>query len=80
MAAASSPLVVVGSVNADLVVESRLPQPGETVAATGGGVTLPGGKGANQAATAALLGYPTCFVGQTGRDAPAGVLLSLIHI
>ena len=68
------PLVVVGSVNADLVVESRLPQPGETVAATGGGVTLPGGKGANQAAAAALCGYPTCFVGQTGRDAPAGVL------
>ena len=80
MAAASSPppLVVVGSVNADLVVESRLPQPGETVAATGGGVTLPGGKGANQAAAAALCGYPTCFVGQTGRDAPAGVLRSAL--
>ena len=67
-------LVVVGSVNADLVVESRLPQPGETISATGGGFTLPGGKGANQAATAALLAQPTLFVGQTGRDAPAGLL------
>jgi ribokinase len=68
------PIAVVGSVNADLVIVSRLPRPGETVSATGGGVTLPGGKGANQAATAGKLGYPTLFVGQTGRDAAAGLL------
>lgn len=58
------PLVVVGSVNADIYVEvDRLPKPGETLAA-GSGYTLPGGKGANQAACAAKLGYPTYFVGQ----------------
>jgi hypothetical protein len=58
------PLVVVGSVNADIYVEvERLPKPGETLAA-GTGYTLPGGKGANQAACAAKLGYPTYFVGQ----------------
>ncbi len=72
--AAQKPLVVVGSVNADLLLESRLPAPGETISATGGGVTIPGGKGANQAATAALLGHTTSFIGQTGRDAPATLL------
>jgi ribokinase len=66
--------VVVGSVNADLVLESRLPLPGETIAATAGGVIFPGGKGANQAAAAARLGCSTAFVGQTGKDAAAGVL------
>ena len=58
------PIVVVGSVNADLVVKlDRLPKPGETIA----GSSLefyPGGKGANQAAAAAKLGYPTYFIGQ----------------
>ncbi|GAB4813713.1 hypothetical protein N2152v2_000759 [Parachlorella kessleri] len=73
-----APLVVVGSVNADLVVEvDRLPRPGETLAAD----TLkvyPGGKGANQAAAAAKLGYPTTFVGQVGRDAYAAMLRSAL--
>jgi ribokinase len=72
--AARKPIVVVGSVNADLVLESRLPLPGETVSATGGGIVIPGGKGANQAATAGKLGYPTLFVGQTGRDGAAALL------
>jgi ribokinase len=59
-----SPLVVVGSVNADIYVEiERLPIEGETIAATSG-QTLPGGKGANQAACAARLAYPTYFCGQ----------------
>lgn len=65
------PLVVVGSVNADLVMQvERIPKPGETLAAS----TLefyPGGKGANQAAAAAKLGYATYFVGQIGDDANA---------
>jgi hypothetical protein len=60
----AKPIVVVGSVNADLVVKiDRLPKAGETIA----GSSLeffPGGKGANQAAAAAKLGYPTYFIGQ----------------
>lgn len=60
----SSPLVVVGSVNADIYVEiARLPMEGETIAA-GSGQTLPGGKGANQAACAARLSFPTYLCAQ----------------
>ncbi|WCJ32380.1 Ribokinase [Euphorbia peplus] len=65
----SPPLVVIGSANADIYVEiDRLPVPGETISAKNG-QTLPGGKGANQAACAAKLDYPTYFVGQVGEDA-----------
>ena len=51
-----SEVVVVGSVNADLVVSvTRLPHPGETV--TGGTFARHGGgKGANQAVAAARAG------------------------
>uniref|UniRef100_A0A7S0X1M1 Ribokinase n=1 Tax=Chlamydomonas leiostraca TaxID=1034604 RepID=A0A7S0X1M1_9CHLO len=71
---AAKSLVVVGSVNADLVLPiERLPQPGETLGASSL-ETLPGGKGANQAAAAAKLGYPTYFVGQIGTDANAPLL------
>ncbi|PNH07921.1 Ribokinase [Tetrabaena socialis] len=69
------PLVVVGSVNADLVLPiERLPRPGETLAAASI-ETVPGGKGANQAAAAARAGYPTSFIGQFGRDDPNATLL-----
>ena len=58
------PLVVVGSVNVKIYVEvERLPSEGETIAANSG-QTLPGGRGANQAACAARLSYPTYFCGQ----------------
>ncbi len=68
------PLVVVGSINADLVLEvPRLPKPGETLSSSTMNV-YPGGKGANQAAAASKLGYPTEFVGQVGRDAYAPML------
>ena len=49
-------IVVVGSINLDLVVRvPRLPQPGESI---GEGVfaQVPGGKGANQAVACARLG------------------------
>jgi ribokinase len=61
-------VVVVGSVNVDLVVRiERLPRPGETV--TGGTFhRVPGGKGGNAAAAAARLGAPTTFVGMVGPD------------
>jgi ribokinase len=62
------PICVVGSVNIDLTFRtSRLPRPGETVA----GQTLHigfGGKGANQAVTAARLGGRVTMVGKVGRD------------
>ncbi|GLC36033.1 hypothetical protein PLESTB_000531200 [Pleodorina starrii] len=75
MAAEQKPLVVIGSVNADLVLPiERLPKPGETLAATSI-ETVPGGKGANQAAAAARAGYPTFFVGQFGKDDPNASLL-----
>ncbi|MGO1834206.1 MAG: ribokinase [Actinomycetaceae bacterium] len=63
-------VVVVGSVNADLVLSmDTLPQPGETLAATGI-ENLIGGKGANQATAAARLGASVQFVGRTGLDEP----------
>jgi ribokinase len=61
-------VVVVGSVNEDLVISvPRLPAPGETI--TGGTLhTARGGKGANQAVAAARLGARTWLVGLTGDD------------
>jgi ribokinase len=65
----SGRVIVVGSVNVDLVVYApRLPQPGETV--TGGRfVQHDGGKGGNQAVAAARLGAPTILVAAIGADA-----------
>jgi ribokinase len=62
-------VVVVASVNVDLVVTvGHLPLPGETV--TGGRFARHhGGKGGNQAVAAARLGAPTAFIGAVGRDA-----------
>ncbi len=60
------PIVVVGSINMDLVAHTRrIPVPGQTVIGTGFDTT-PGGKGANQAAAAARLGYPVAMVGAVG--------------
>src|SRR5215212_5050094 len=61
-------VIVVGSINADLVVRAeRLPGPGETVA--GGEFSRHGGgKGANQAVAAARMGARVTFVGAVGED------------
>jgi ribokinase len=61
-------VVVVGSVNIDLVAQAeRLPAPGETV--TGAAFARHhGGKGGNQAVAAARLGISTAFVGAVGDD------------
>jgi ribokinase len=61
-------IVVVGSVNTDMVVKGkRLPAPGETV--TGGQFILAGGgKGANQAVAAARLGGRVTLVAKVGQD------------
>lgn len=64
-------LVVVGSINADVVIHTqRHPQPGETLVGSGGQVSA-GGKGANQAVAAARLGADVSFVGAVGSDAYA---------
>jgi ribokinase len=65
----SGRVVVVGSVNIDLVVTvAELPGPGETV--IGGRFSRHhGGKGGNQAVAAARLGVETAFVGAVGDDA-----------
>lgn len=63
-----SRVAVIGSANADLVVQvARRPAGGETVSGSDLVVT-PGGKGANQAAAAALLGAEVAFVGCVGAD------------
>jgi ribokinase len=62
------PIVVVGSINIDLVARSeRIPAPGETIS---GSVfnTYFGGKGANQAVAAAKLGHPVIMIGKVGND------------
>lgn len=61
-------IMVVGSSNTDMVVKTeRLPVPGETVIG-GEFVTVPGGKGANQAVAAARLGAEVVFVARVGSD------------
>jgi ribokinase len=64
----SGRVIVVGSVNVDLVVHGeRLPTPGETV--TGGTFRRhQGGKGGNQAVAAARLGRPTFLIAAVGDD------------
>ena len=62
-------VLVVGSANADLVTRvPRCPRPGETLLGSGF-FTEAGGKGANQAVSAARLGADTAFLGCVGNDA-----------
>ncbi|MCF1487971.1 ribokinase [Pseudomonas sp. AA27] len=62
-------VVVVGSLNMDLVARAqRLPRGGETLAGESF-FTVPGGKGANQAVAAARLGASVAMVGNVGDDA-----------
>jgi len=70
------PLVVVGSLNADLYVEiTALPRPGETISGCNAAMR-PGGKGANQAAAAARAGVRPVFVGAVGSDSVGGDVLT----
>lgn len=83
-------IIVVGSLNMDLVVKApRMPAVGETI--HGEDLrTIPGGKGANQAAATAKLGGEVAMVGRVGDDAfgprlidnlkRLGVNTSYVHI
>jgi ribokinase len=65
---AKSKIVVIGSSNTDMVVQSdHLPVPGETV--LGGEFFMnPGGKGANQAVAASRFGGDVIFISRLGND------------
>lgn len=64
----NKPIVVVGSVNFDLVARvRRVPAAGETVSGTEFRM-YPGGKGANQAVAIARLGYPVKIIAKVGTD------------
>ena len=68
MQAGKKPIVVVGSINIDLVANAeRIPVEGETVPGTDFQIH-PGGKGANQAVAVARLGYPVAMIGRIGDD------------
>lgn len=61
-------VTVVGSLNVDTTMKiKRMPLPGETIAAMGKS-SAAGGKGANQAVSAARSGAQTSFVGEVGKD------------
>lgn len=61
-------ILVVGSLNADLVVRSpRFPKPGETISGEDLRI-IPGGKGANQAVAAARQSASVAMVGRVGND------------
>jgi len=64
----SNKIIVIGSANTDMVVKAKtLPQPGETL--MGGTFFMnAGGKGANQAVSAARLGGNVTLVAKVGND------------
>ncbi len=69
-------IVVVGSLNMDLVVKvPTIPLVGETILGNNF-ATFPGGKGANQAVAAARLGARVSLIGRVGQDAFGDQLLT----
>jgi ribokinase len=72
-------IAVVGSINADLVVQMpKLPGRGETVS-SGEPAWFPGGKGANQAVAAARMGGSVSMFGAIGTDEPGQMCLSALQ-
>jgi ribokinase len=72
-------VLVIGSLNADLVVRApRFPQPGETISG-GDLLTIPGGKGANQAVAASRQGAYVAMVGRVGKDNFAPLLIENLN-
>ena len=71
-----SDVVVIGSLNIDLVVRvDHFPLPGETLLGSDL-LSIPGGKGANQAAAAAKLGKTVSLIGRVGNDGHGKKLLN----
>lgn len=67
-------VIVVGSLNQDLVARApHLPRPGETVAAHRF-ARIAGGKGGNQAVAAARMGATVAMIGRVGDDAEGEAL------
>lgn len=72
-------VVVVGSINVDLVTRvERHPTPGETVLGEDGG-RFAGGKGANQAVAARRAGAQVTMVGAVGTDEAGATYLRRLH-
>ena len=71
----SNKVTVVGSLNVDTTLRiKRMPLPGETLAAEGKS-SAAGGKGANQAVSAARSGAQTAFIGEVGKDNSGQMML-----
>jgi ribokinase len=71
-------IAVVGSINADLVVQMpKLPGRGETVSSSEP-TWFPGGKGANQAVAAARMGGNVSMFGAVGDDEPGQMCLAAL--
>jgi ribokinase len=71
-------IAVVGSINADLVVQmAKLPDRGETVSSAEPS-WFPGGKGANQAVAAARMGASVAMFGAVGADEPGQMCLAAL--
>ncbi len=69
------PIVVIGSVNLDIMVQvDKPPSPGETVLSRAV-ARRPGGKGANQAVAASRMGASVSFIGNIGDDENGEFLL-----
>lgn len=75
-----SMILVVGSINLDLVsTVDRIPTPGETLLGNSF-ATIPGGKGANQAVAAARLGAAVHMIGRVGADSFGELLRNALII
>lgn len=73
------PIVVVGSINMDLVTQvPRIPRAGETLIGSAF-QTYSGGKGANQAVGVARLDYPAVLLGAVGDDVFGTALLDSLR-
>ena len=74
-----SKIIVIGSLNMDLVIQvPYLPSPGETIVGHKF-ETIPGGKGANQAAAVSRLGANATIIGRIGADEFGAALVRSMH-